>query len=145
MQCFSGAAMSNLWLSLCHLCRRRVKTPCGFIGHQALGCESIHICTLDWYTAICPEIFCETLKKKMTATKIHDKWQNNHIHKFCHLTLVNMSSVSLSVFSFFRMRLKNMIVIYAFWTKRQYVQVILNESEAQFCHLNQSETTISVV
>ena len=25
------------------------------------------------------------------------------------------------------------------------VQVILNESEAQFCHLNQSETTISVV
>ena len=55
-------------------------------------------------------------EKKMTATKIHDKWQNNHIHKFCHLTLVNMSSVSLTVFSFFRMRLKNMIVIYAFWT-----------------------------
>ena len=65
------AAMSNLWLSLCHLCRRRVKTPCGFIGHQALGCESSHLCTLDWYIGFfsvpkdkqyCPKIWLKMTK-----------------------------------------------------------------------------------
>ena len=38
-------AMSNL--CRCVIVDRRVKTPCGFIGHQALGCESSQRHTVD--------------------------------------------------------------------------------------------------